>query len=164
MPLLSRGTGSSVWPNEVFHILVRLDEKKSSVVCHLALQLFRDIPRVGDDNTVDIFVHLPKDIPIVSVCGRERKGEESAVVIPCHHHFKPIVEAFSGLSPRCEPFHRLVLGRVLVEAHGEVSCVRVLHEMPVLSSHPHDVEENTESEECHALYRDHKRFVRAGTL
>jgi len=50
----------------------------------------------------------------------------SSISISRHVHFKSIVEAFSGMSPRGEQFHRLVALCILVETDWNISRICML--------------------------------------
>jgi len=144
---------------EFSHGLQWFDETPACVGVHLAFKVFGDISRVGNDNASDILIDFSEDVPVIGIGGGEHEREQSSVVISRHRHFKTIIEAFSGMSPCGESTHGFVPCRILGKTDGDVSRIRILHKVRVSSSHAHEVKQDAERVESHAVYGDDECFV-----
>lgn len=128
---------------------------------HVLFELLRDVPGVRDENTQKVFVDFPEDIPVVRSRVSEPETEQPTVMIPGQREFQAEIPAFRRGSPASEPGHRPVGIGVLLETHGQVSRVRVLHDMGGSSEEPHEEKQHPGGQDGDAVQGHDERLVRA---
>ena len=139
--------------SQALHLCIGLDQNPAVVGVHIPLQSFRYVSRIGNDDTFDGFIDLAEYIAVVRIDGGEVHREQTSMCIAHNGQFEPVVEAFSGMSPRGGVSHSAVALCIFRKAHGNVCRIRILHQILLPAVHTHQVGQDEQHPHCGAVYR-----------
>ena len=87
--------------DQFFHVGFWFGEEDSFVFDgEVFFQIFRDVSCIYYEDTDHLFVHFLECLSVITVACSESDTENISFQIGRDTHFKPIIEAFSGMSPR----------------------------------------------------------------